>query len=203
MTDSLPAVANRASHAKGVALRGLLTWYESVYGRERLVAAARRLPEDHRRFLDEHREMLGVLPSSWYPMPFVHALLDEMLGDFGPTERGGMAAAAARYVMSTTLNGIHRRLFEMFATPQIYARFAQKLWHAYYDTGIFQVRCLDEHSAESVLTAWGGHTPFTCDLNTHAAALIYETMGLEGVAARRTACVDHGAAGCRVVITWS
>ncbi len=197
------ALAIRASHAKGVALRGLLTWYESAYGRERLVSAFRRLPPAEGCFFDEHRELLGVLPSSWYPMSLVNGLLDELLRDFGPAERAGMAQAAARHVMSSTLTGIHRRLFEMFATPKLYARFAQKLWHAYYDTGIFQVRCLDEHSAESVVSAWGGHTAFTCDLNTHAASLIYEAMGLTGVAARRTACVDDGAAGCRVAVSWT
>ncbi len=202
MADSVSAVVSRASHAKGVALRGLLAWYESAYGHARLVEAIQRLPEDLARFLDADRELLGVLPSSWYPVSLVHALLDELLRDFGSTERAAMAEAAATHVMSSTLGGIYRRLIELFATPQLYARFAQKLWNAYYDTGVFQVRCIGERSTESSVSGWAGHNEFTCDLNLHAATLIHQAMGLKGVVSERKSCVAQGAPSCRFVTTW-
>ena len=87
-------------------------------------------------------------------------------------------------------------------TPQLYARFATKVWQSYYDTGRFAVIISDEHTAESTVDDWVAHHPVICAMNGEAANAIYEAMGKHGVSTERPECVSRGDPRCRFVTVW-
>lgn len=188
---------------KGAAFREFLRWLESDFGKERVVAVARALPEETLGVLDPEGEALGVLSASWYPAAAVHALLDGLVGDLDAAERDRIAGEGARAVMRTTLRGVYKLLFDWMATPKRYAKFSGKLWGSYYDSGEFDVAMPDATTAVCTIRDWRGHHGFICDLNREAAAAIYEAMGCRDVRVQRVECVDRGDPHCRFVTRWS
>jgi hypothetical protein len=122
---------------KGAAFREFVAWYEQELGRAQLLTLLRSIPDDLRRELelDPARESLGILSSRWYPADAIHALLDAIIAGIDPDRRRESIERAADAVMRATLRGVYRILFEWLATPDRYARFADRLWRSYYDSG--------------------------------------------------------------------
>jgi hypothetical protein len=191
------------SRIKGVAFREFLGHYATTYGKARIATVLAGLAPEQALTFDINREYLGVLPSTWYPAPVVHALIDGLTAGMSPKERDTLAVQAARAVMGSTLRGIYARLMELFVTPQIYARFAQTLWRSYYENGDFTVVIADAQTAECTIRGWQAHHPFICDLNREAATVIYEGMGLARVSTERTHCVARGDPHCRFITRWA
>lgn len=188
---------------KGAAFREFLIWYGRTRGDDALVRAATGIEPKWRALLDESRPGLGVLASDWYPAGAVHALLDRMVASENQHERVRLAEDGARAVMSRTLRGLYRTLFDWIATPARYARFGPKLWNAYYDTGSFRIEMPTPNSAVCTISGWTSHHAFICDLNRGAALSIYENMGCHDVTVERVACVGSGAPHCRFVSKWT
>ena len=65
-----------ASRAKGVAFKELLIWMDRRLGREKLLQALAHLPPECKGIVWPEADNFGILPSSWYPLPCVHRLLD-------------------------------------------------------------------------------------------------------------------------------
>jgi hypothetical protein len=207
----LVAIASRTSgseidagHVKGAALREFLVWLEQTYGRERLDAIARRLPHEvHAALrLDVAGRSLGVLSSRWYPADAIHALFDVVFDGLDPDERRALVDRSADAVMAATLHGVYQVLFKWLATPERYARFAERLWSSYYDTGAMRVVQASPARAVCTITDWRSHHPAACDMNRAAAEAIYRAMGCRGVVTVRECCVTEGARECRFVTTW-
>ncbi len=190
---------------KGAAFREFVGWYEEELGRERLLALLREVPDDVRRALelDPARESLGILSSRWYAADAIHALLDAVLAGIDPDHRRDSIGRAADAVMLRTLRGVYRILFEWLATPDRYARFADRLWRSYYDCGEMRVVQETPERALCTIHGWHSHSARLCDMNAAAAASIYRAMGCADVTTHRTACVDQGASECRFVTTWA
>lgn len=198
-------VDDDAGHVKGVALREFLVWLEQTHGRERMVAVAHGLPASARDALrlDDRLPSVGVLSSRWYPAAAIHALFDSVFAGLDASARAALVDRSADAVMAATLGGVYQVLFKWLATPERYARFADRLWRSYYDTGEMSVEQIGRHRAECTITDWRSHHPAACDMNRAAAAAIYRAMGCREVVVRRVACVAEGAAECRFVTTWS
>ena len=188
---------------KGAAFRELLRWYRNEYGTDALQDALNRLEPQDRDSFDPSDEFLGVFTTRWYDARLVHHLIDALVEPIVVDQRSAMAHAAAHAVMNRTLRGIYRVLFDWMATPARYAKYADKLWQSYYDSGEFVVRMPDEQSAICTIRDWEAHHRFICDLNRGAAAAIYEAMGCEDVVVTRQACIEDGDAECRFRTTWS
>ena len=190
---------------KGAAFREFVGWYEQELGRERLLALSREIPGEMRRALDldPARESLGILSSRWYAADAIHALLDAILAGIDADDRRDSIGRAADAVMRATLRGVYRILFEWLATPDRYARFADRLWRSYYDCGEMHVVQETPERAVCTIRDWHSHSPQLCDMNAAAAASIYRAMSCTGVTTQRTACVAQGASECRFVTTWA
>ena len=190
---------------RGSAFREFVFWYGQVHGQARLdaIALASGLPLTTSR-LTLGAPALGILPSRWYPVAVVHALLDRMIEGVSIDDRRTMATEGARHVMGATLRGVYRVLFEWIATPARYARFAGRLWASYYDSGEVKV-VLDEDGRAAVctVTRWAAHHPFMCELNLAAATEIYAAMGCRGVHTVRSRCVDDGDDDCCFTTRWT
>jgi hypothetical protein len=191
-----------AGHIKGAAFREFLRWFESTRGVDALREAANRLSPSERGLLMPERPVLGVLVSTWYPARTVHRLLDELSAGLSAGQRNELARDGARAVIEATLSGIYRTLFELLATPERYARFAGRLWSAYYDAGSFTVVNRATHEAECTIAHWPTHHPLICDLNWYAARYIYEAMGCRGVQVARERCVSAGDRDCFFRTRW-
>jgi hypothetical protein len=188
---------------KGAAFREFLHWYAKEYGLGRLAEAIAILPPGARTLFDGTEQHLGVLASAWYPAAAVHALLDAVVMGASREERLALAKGGARATMQATLRGIYKPLFSLFATPQIYAKFAPLLWKSYYDSGVFHVVVTpDGHSAVTRISVWPSHHRFACDLNREAATVISESMGKTLVETYRQTCVADGAPDCIFISSW-
>jgi hypothetical protein len=190
---------------KGAAFGEFLAWYQREFGRERLAATTQVIPIHVRNELelDLNRESLGILSSRWYPSDSIQILLDVIFASIEATRRSEMMERAADAVMQATLKGVYRVLFTWLATPERYARFADRLWRSYYDSGVMQVEQSGPTRAVCTVRDWHSHHPRICDINRAAAASIYRAMGCDGVVTRRECCVSDGAAECRFVTTWA
>jgi hypothetical protein len=197
---SLAAI--EGGNIKGAAFLEFVRWFEAEYGLERLSAAVVSLPEPTRRALELDPASPRILSSRWYEAAAIHALLEALTGSAEPAERARMAEQGAAAIMRGTLRGLYRVLFDWLATPARYARFADRLWRAYYDAGEFTVEQIGETRAVATIRAWPSHHPFLCEMHRHAAAEIYREMGCEDVQVRREACVAAGTDTCRFVTTW-
>jgi hypothetical protein len=186
---------------KGAAFRDFLIWYTGKRpgASEEILS---KIPQAVRSSLDPSRPALGVIASVWYPVSVVHSVLDAVSKDLSPAERVRLSNEGAAAIMNAHLRGLYKTLFEWMATPSRYARFAGKLWSAYYDSGEFRIEMPDDKTAICSITGWTGHHPFACDLNRGAALTIYPAMGCKDVQVERPLCVSAGAPICRFVTTW-
>jgi hypothetical protein len=195
-----PALAR--GRVKGAAFLEFVRWYERDQGRERLIAAAAGLSPPFRDALELDRDGPRILSSHWYDARAIHALLDALVDSRDAAERSRMAEEGARAIMSATLRGLYRLLFDWLATPERYARFADRLWRSYYDSGELEVVQADPTRAVSTIRNWPSHHPLLCEMHRHAADEIYTAMGCDGVSVRRESCVSQGDPECRFVTTW-
>jgi hypothetical protein len=191
------------SRAKGVAFKELLLWLDKRLGRESLLQALAGVPPECKGIVWLDADNFGILPSSWYPLPCVHRLLDGLTASMTRQVRFNLAQEAARVVMDVTLHGIYKAVVRAFVSPTLYAKFATKLWRSYYDSGDFKVIIAEDgHSADCTIRNWSGHHTFVCDMNITAATAIYEAMGQKGVSTQRVACIGEGGPMCRYVTSW-
>ena len=198
-TSTRPGSAGRI---KGAAFIEFLRFCEHEYGTERVHSAVMSIPIELRHPLSVSLPTLGVLPSTWYAADTVHALLDALLSGVGSDARRRMAADISKAIMDATLKGVYRALFRVVATPERYARYASRLWTAYYDTGDFRIEMPNPKTAVATVRNWPSHHGFICELNRGAAEAIYTAMGLKNVVTTRAACIDGGAQACRFVSRW-
>ena len=188
---------------KGAAFREFLRFYGNTTSVAALREKASAVPSPLRAALELDAPVLGVVASTWYPAPLVHALLDEITRGMEPAAQHALASTAAQAVMDVTLRGFYKVLFQWMATPERYARYAPRLWQAYYDTGSFEVvPQADAHCAVATVRDWAAHHPFICELNRGASVAIYSAMGLTHVECDRIACVTRGQPECRFVTRW-
>jgi predicted hydrocarbon binding protein len=196
--------SSRLGRIKGAAFREFIAWYSATHGRERLHAHLAAMPKAFAAELDASSDTLGILTSQWYAAELVHALLDQIARGQSDAELHELGSAGSRAVMSATLSGLYRVLFQWMASPERYARYAPKLWSSYYDSGSVEVEVMDDAlGAVSTVKRWRSHHRVICELNRGAAVEIYAAMACSQVTCERIACVDSGDAVCRFVTRWT
>jgi hypothetical protein len=188
---------------KGAALREFLEWYRATVGegdlRNRLAGAPAlgSLPN-----LDVGLAGCGVLASGWYDADDIHVVLDAIARGRTQAETQRIVTAGTGAALTRTLTGLHRTLMRVVASPQLHARFAQRLWSTYYDTGKVQSVCVNEHTQSITYTDWTSHHPVLCAMTTASDAVIFPLMGLAEVTVTAVSCVDDGAPGCTHLVEW-
>lgn len=188
-------------------LREFVLFCEQHDDRARIERALRALHEAYPADVDCERPGGGFLASRWYPAELVHVLVDAVIAGRDEADQTALAARAAGAIMGRTLSGVYRLVFSTFATPELYARHAGKLWALHYDNGSLQTaierRDRTHAVAHTRVTRWLGHHPFICMLNGAAGKPIYEAMGCRDVRSETVACVARGADHCAWLTHWS
>ncbi len=194
----------QAGHIKGAALSEFLNWYGKEFGINVVWDKIDRLsPEAKRLLTNQDKMIVGVLATTWYPAPVIHAFLESLFRGMNQENQQTIIAYGAKHVMEKTLHGVYRLLFRTMISPNLYARFSQKLWDRYYDNGTMKKRTMGRHMQSTTITDWNSHHPILCDLNYEASAFIYGAMGCKNVHSNRTGCVSRGDTACSFEITWS
>jgi hypothetical protein len=157
------------------------------------------LPSELKLGLDAGAPNFGALPSTWYDARIYHHLLEKILPTQSDLERDALAREAARAVLDETLNGIYAKLFQLMATPPLYARYAQKMWDTHYDTGTVTVEHQTPTLVRHRVRGWAGHHPFVCAVNRQSGAILYSKMGLKNVSIESQRCAPPV---CESVYAW-
>jgi len=198
---------------KGLVFREFVRWYEDTRGRELTLRAYRSLPDTLRAHLDPDREYFGLLAASWYPTEIATAMLESITWALTPEQRTTLLRTGVEHAVGVTLTGVYKILFRTLVTPERHAKYAQKIWDNYYNTGIVEGRMLGENRSEQWVTDWSGHHPLLCELSIWSLTAFHQHMGCSDVKVSRSACVLDGqrslrsglqpeAAGCRFLIQW-
>ena len=188
---------------KGAAFREFVAWVEQDRGADVLAGLVTDLPPDVQRHFLVGRPALGLLAGTWYPAELVHAFLDRLTRGLGEPELQRMARQGAEYTMERNLRGVYRSLFSLFVSPRMYVLGMQQLWNLHYDSGRVHNTELGPTTHRAEVSAWRGHHPFACRLNTAAVFPIYGAMKCQDIEVHREACVSHGDPHCAWVISWS
>lgn len=152
--------------------------------------------------LDVGLDGCGVLASGWYNADDIHLLLDAIVRGRTEAEVQRIVTAGIQVALTRTLTGLHRTLMRVVGSPKLHARFAQRLWSTYYDTGQVQSVCVNEHTQSITYTGWTSHHPVLCAMTTASDAVIFPLMGLSGVTVSQVSCVLDGAPGCTHLVEW-
>lgn len=198
---NLPTTGLSPGHIKGVAFREFAAWYAENVSANHVRSVVAALEPQHPNVFDSERPGYGILATRWYDARLVHAFLDRLVGPHGGEDIDQLAQAAATDIMNHTLTGVYKFLFSTFASPDLYARHANKLWSLHYDTGTTTV---EKEPAGALVryTDWHGHHPLICKLNMSATVPIYSAMGCRNVSWRKLSCVDSGQSACALSIRW-
>lgn len=198
----MTARGEHGGRIKGSAFREFLRWYGERHGQAAVAGALAQLPPEAQPLLDPGKDSFGILASAWYPAPLVWAILETFLAGRSTRERAELARAGARATMDRTLRGVYGVLFSALATPELYVRFGQRLWDAYYDSGTVIMDLPAPGRLRSRIFDWPGHHRFICDMNQHAGCFIIEAMGLKVTGSSRSGCVATGGRECRIETFW-
>lgn len=192
-----------AAHLKGAAFGEFLEWYFAHHQGEALREAVARLPPEARAGLDPRERRLGVVASTWYPAPAVHAVLDAFARAHPDAERAPLVHDGVQVVVTRMFRGLYAVLFELVATPERYTRHIQRAWRQLHDTGQREVQLLGPGEALSITSQWGGHHPVLCELTVETMCAVFERMGCKRVSAQRLECVSRGAHRCSAQLRWT
>jgi hypothetical protein len=194
-----PEVERSGGCIRGAVFREFVRWYERRFG-STFAERVARMPGWMLNDLEITREGLGIGGARWYPDITVHRLLDLLLDGFTPGQRHALAREGAEHGVHAAFHGAFRLVFSWVVSPRRYAAHAPKLWSSYYDSGeLTIVPAADGLGALTVITDWGTHHPFLCDLQRAATVSFYEAMDCRNVSCVREACVSDGELECRLV----
>lgn len=187
---------------KGVAFREFAVWYANNVSRNHVQSVVAALEPLHPNTFDSTRDGYGILATRWYDARLVHTFLDRLVVPGGGHDTDQLTQTAATDIMGRTLSGVYKFLFSTFASPQLYARHANKLWSLHYDTGVVTVEQGREPVATVRYTDWVGHHPLICKLNMGACLPIYSAMGCRNVGWSKKSCTDDGDHSCQMTVRW-
>lgn len=187
---------------KGIAFREFVRWYERTYGRDATLKAWRAVPDALRAELDPERDAFGLLASTWYPIGVATSLLEAITWGLALEERSALLRGGVAHALDVTISGVYKVLFDRLFTPERHAKYAQKIWSNFYNTGEVVGRIVGPGRAEQLVRDWNGHHPLLCELSLWSLTTFHERMGCKNVKVSRSSCV-RDSPECRFVITWS
>lgn len=196
------AIVEGAGNIKGVAFREFADWYADNVSADHIRSVVETLNPLYPNVFDASRRGFGILATRWYAAELVHAFLDRVVINHQGADIDELTQSAANDIMNKTLSGVYKFLFSAFATPQLYARHANKLWSLHYDSGVASVETVTETEARARYTNWRGHHPLICRLNMSATVPIYRAMGCPNVRWTKVSCIQDGATACAMVVRW-
>lgn len=187
---------------KGAGFREVVAWLRREKGGAPIDAALTRLEPGQARAFDATSPTLGILAATWYDGRVVQAFFDAYTQGSSPKETRSLAYAASRGAMSATFRGVHRALLRVAGSPELHARFAQRLWDTYYSDGRVRVQRVGPTESRVAHRDWSAHNPFLCDCTAASDLVIYPAMGLQDVTVEQVTCVHDGDVDCAHIVRW-
>lgn len=188
---------------KGAAFREYMGWLRARIGDAELVRVVGRMPKEHASIFTLGHPQLGVLSGSWYEGASVHAFLDELSRGRSDDEVARLARDGAVAALEATLTGVHKALLRVVGSPELHARFSQRLWNTYYEEGLVRSVRVAPRRQRIAYGAWRSHHPFLCQLTTSSDLVVFSLMGLQDVRVAQDTCIDRGDPDCAHFVDWS
>jgi hypothetical protein len=188
---------------KGAAFREFLLWADETYGARRFHEVLAAVPAPLRALVRADEPALGVLASTWYPAALVHAILDGLFAGMPPHVRHAVLHDACEAVVPRMIRGVYKLLFQVVASPALYARHIQRAWNQLHNTGERRIELVGPTTAHSTIAAWAGHHPALCEITTETMAAVFRAMRCRDARAERVTCVADGAPECRAIVRWT
>jgi hypothetical protein len=192
-----------ASRIKGAAFREFIAWLGETYGKQELERVVRHIPDQKRASFRLDEPTLGVLASSWYEASVVHAFLDALAVGRSDDEVDRIATRGSIAALERTLSGVHRALLRVVGSPDLHARFAQRLWSTYYTDGVVRSTRVAPTRQRIAFSQWRSHHPTLCKITTASDRVIFPSMGLRGVSVTQDTCVVRGDPDCAHFVDWA
>lgn len=202
-TEDTSDRAGSLGRIKGAALVEFMRFVRRDFGDDLVRSFLTALPAAHRPMFDLDRPSLGILPSTWYPAEPIHMLLDRLCEGRSVAQRHELAIAASEATLAATMNGVHRAIMRMIATPKLHARFSQVLWNAYFDNGVVEAEVIDATTHRYSKRDWSSHHPLLCDMIGFASLPLFRMMGCRKVEVIPGKCVATGAPACTHMVRWA
>jgi hypothetical protein len=190
-----------AGSIKGVAMIEFARWATSKH-RSRVEAAFQRMPAHLVAQLNTQSPTLGLIATDWYGADLIQAFFEAVLHGLPGDARFEFFREASRAFTRLTMSGVHKGLAQILESPERYAHHAQRIWSAYYDSGVYTVELVGDHSALCRVERWRSHHPLLCLWTWCAIGAVFESMRLDAVNIQRQSCVSEGASACEFAAHW-
>ena len=183
-------------------LREFVAWYDETYP-GKLQELISGLPDELRAPFDVTRPTLGMLPSSWYPAPAVHAVIDRVLEGMSAADVDELArTAGATTVARMKDQGVYQLLFRWVLRPSNYSKIIQAMWTLNYDSGHLETINHGPLRQEGRVHDWASHHPFLCRTNIEVKLSVWGAMGCTNAVVDERFCIAEGAPYCGSIISW-
>ena len=167
-----------------------------------MLRAIASLPIELQPLINPDIDHYGLLAGSWYPTALAVGLLEHVTWGLHPEQRAAMLRGGVEHAVGVTLTGVYRVLFNTLMTPERHAKYAQKIWDNYYNTGKVVGEIVGPGRAEQHVTEWTGHHLILCELSIWSLTTFHQHMGCKNVKVLRNACILSGHPECRFLINW-
>jgi hypothetical protein len=191
------------SRIKGAAFREFIAWMGEHEGRDALTELVASMPSRHRAAFRPGEPALGVLASSWYDADAVHAFLDALARGRSKAEVEQLAREGAIAALARTMTGVHKAVLRVVGSPELHARFAQRLWSTYYEDGIVKSVRVGPSRQRISYEKWRSHHALLCQITTASDLVVFPQMGLRGVTVTQETCIERGDFDCGHFVDWT
>jgi hypothetical protein len=189
------------SRIKGAAFREFVRWLgEEGVPLDALVAS---LPANRRSSFRTGDPYLGILAATWYDAADVHAFLEALARGRSPAEVDRLCREGSVAALHATLTGVHRAVLRVVGSPELHARFAQRLWSTYYEDGIATSVRVGPTRQRIAYRQWRSHHRLLCAITAVSDLVVFGQMGLRDVRVTFDTCVDRGDADCGHFVDWT
>lgn len=187
---------------KGAAFREFVAWLAREFGQAELDRIVARIPERERRVFAAGQPSLGVLAGGWYDAAAVHAFLDALASGRDRRELDRLCTEGARAALESTLTGVHRAVLRVVGSPELHARFAQRLWNTHYEDGEVVSERVGGAAQRIAYRQWRSHHGLLCRVTTASDLVVFPLMGLSNVRVSQLSCIDRGGDTCAHLVEW-
>lgn len=190
------------SRIKGAVFREFVGWLQDDQGIPAVDALVEAMPAPDRPVFHRGARYLGLLSASWYDTGSVHAFLDALRDAHDSRAIDRIVHDGAVASLNRTLTGVHRAMLRVVGSPDLHARFAQRLWDTYYDEGEVISTRVRPTAQRIAYRGWRAHHGLLCRITSAADEVVFPQMGLRGVSVSQECCIDRGASECAHVVQW-
>lgn len=182
------------ARVKGTAVLSSLRYVRERFGDEPLGRILSALPPEDAAL------QVGVLASSWYPMPAFLRFMQESERQLGRQEPD-LVRNMGRASCDHGVTGVYRIFFRV-GSPEFIIGRAARVFSSYYDTGELKVVESLDGRALVELRGLEGSAPQFCERIYGWMQRTLELAGAKNLRSAHSSCLHRGDAVCRFEGTW-